>query len=126
MMRRGRNDGCDAWRRDLVDRFLQNYDSFVEENPSLTLTTPSPLTDTLDKLEAALEGDAGALGLGWRDAEKICGARITARGRRRAGLRAERAVDGRRFGLCPGAQRPGLPQRGFVEGEADRVARRAR
>ena len=62
---------ADAWRRDLVDRFLQNYDSFKEENPSLTLTTPSPLTDTLDKLEAALEGDAGAATtLGWRDAEK--------------------------------------------------------
>merc|ERR1712138_341658 len=62
---------ADAWRRDLVDRFLQNYDSFTAENPSLTLTTPSKLTDTLDKLEAALEGDAGAsTTLGWRDAEK--------------------------------------------------------
>merc|ERR1711927_138654 len=26
---------ADAWRRDLVDRFLQNYDSFTTENPSL-------------------------------------------------------------------------------------------
>jgi hypothetical protein len=57
---------ADAWRRDLVDRFLQNYDSFAGENAQLTLTTPSTLTSSLDKLEAALEGDASTT---WRAAE---------------------------------------------------------
>ena len=53
-----------------MDRFLQNYDSFTGENAQLTLTTPSTLTSSLDKLEAALEGDASApTTLTWRAAE---------------------------------------------------------
>ena len=67
---------ADAWRRDLVRRFLENYDRFTEEeNGGFALKEPSPLLDRLEALYAALEGAADAdgaadpPGMTWRDAE---------------------------------------------------------
>ena len=64
---------ADAWRRDLVRRFLENYDRFAEENAGFALEEPSPLLEALEALYAALEGatDGGddAPAMTWRKAE---------------------------------------------------------
>ena len=64
---------ADAWRRDLVRRFLENYDRFAEENAGFALAEPSPLLEALEALYAALEGatDGGddAPAMTWRKAE---------------------------------------------------------
>jgi hypothetical protein len=64
---------ADAWRRDLVRRFLENYDRFAEENAGFALAEPSPLLEALEALYAALEGatDGGddASAMTWRAAE---------------------------------------------------------
>lgn len=58
---------ADAWRRDLVDRFLANYDRELGDTARFALAPPDAALDKLDKLAAGLETTEAPLP--WRAAE---------------------------------------------------------